>query len=68
MKFRNIFLLFFGLLTHLQVFTQNIKFTEKPEEFVNTLTSMMATVGNEQAIAVGKNIGEKWTFGKITEP
>ncbi len=66
MKFKIIFLVFFGLFTALQVFAQNIKFTEKPEDFVNTLTSMMATVGNEQAVDVAKNIGERWNSGKIT--
>ena len=27
----------------------------------------MATVGNEQAIAVAKNIESRWTSGKITD-
>ncbi|MES2797984.1 MAG: hypothetical protein V4683_18600, partial [Bacteroidota bacterium] len=67
MKIKIIILLFFGLITHSKVLSQNIKFSEKPEEFIPTLNAMMGSVGNEQAIAVAKNIETKWSSGKISE-
>ena len=67
MKTRYLILLFLGFF-YQKVWAQNIKFSEKTEDFIPTLNLMMASVGNEQAVAVGKSIEAKWSTGKITEP
>ena len=50
MKFNLIFLLYLGLLTHLQVFAQNIKFTEKSDEFVNRASNISNMINPNKPI------------------
>jgi hypothetical protein len=66
MNIKTVLLLIFCFFTQ-KVLSQNIKFSEKSEEFIPTLKALMATVGNEQANAVAKNIETNWVSGKVTD-